>query len=183
MTNMTLQPNCLARFKTEFFIGSARRSRRISSTSSFVREWFLGAVAGDRSSKMVGREETSTGWEAKFVVTEEENRFLARVARRRGSDLGRNLKGVWKTEGAEEGGLKIRVVDPVWDDAGGLERKEGWGGMLREALWRARVDFWRVCCWLLGRGRSRDVEGVVVLRRQQQRAAGRERVASILTEG
>lgn len=34
----------------------------------------------------------------------EENR-AGRLALRRGSDLGRNLKGVWRTFGSEEGGL------------------------------------------------------------------------------
>lgn len=38
--------------------------------------------------------------------TREEKR-AGRLARRRGSFLGRNLKGVEKIEGSEEGGLKI----------------------------------------------------------------------------
>ena len=36
-----------------------------------------------------------------------EEKSAGRLARRRGSLLGRNLKGVEKMEGSEEGGLKI----------------------------------------------------------------------------
>jgi hypothetical protein len=41
----------------------------------------------------------------KWMVVEEAKSSEARLARRRGSFLGRNLKGVWKTEAADEGGL------------------------------------------------------------------------------
>jgi hypothetical protein len=41
----------------------------------------------------------------KWMVVEEAKSSEARLARRRASFLGRNLKGVWKTEAADEGGL------------------------------------------------------------------------------
>ena len=41
----------------------------------------------------------------KWMVVEEAKSSEARLARRRGSFLGRNLKGVWKTDAADEGGL------------------------------------------------------------------------------
>ena len=43
--------------------------------------------------------------EGYWMVVEAAKSSDARLARRRGSDLGRNLKGVWKTEAADEGGL------------------------------------------------------------------------------
>lgn len=36
-----------------------------------------------------------------------DSKILARLARRRGSVFGRNLKGVWYTDGALAGGLKM----------------------------------------------------------------------------
>ena len=82
---------------------------------------------------------------------------MGRLARLRGSFLGRNLKGVWKTLGADDGGLKMMwLPDPVAgvgvlmllplpllvlpDDG----RKEGCGGMLSARFVREAVDFWRV---------------------------------------
>jgi hypothetical protein len=75
-----------------------------------------------------------------------------RLARRRGSFLGRNLKGVWKTDAADEGGLKMisLVVGRALAAAAAAAvafglvvevRKDGCGAMLRARLVRADVDF------------------------------------------
>lgn len=53
---------------------------------------------------------------------------------RRGSDLGRNLNGVWYTEGSAAGGLKMIVSDPVVEGA-----KSGWGAMFNARFVRENV--------------------------------------------
>lgn len=58
---------------------------------------------------------------------------------RRGSVLGRNLRGVWYTFGALLGGLKM-----MWSAASVLEgRKAGSGFTLRALRVRRKEDLWR----------------------------------------
>lgn len=100
MTNVLLQPNLFDSAMTLFVTGSSARRRRISVMSSGLRWWILGCSG-------VGRKGSSGG--SLFVAGDgdREEKSAGRLARRRGSVFGRNLKGVEKIEGSEEGGLKI----------------------------------------------------------------------------
>ena len=119
------------------------------------------------------------------VVVGGGRREEARLARRRGSVVGRNLKGVWKTEGAAAGGLKM-IWSAVARAASALERpvslllglrKDGCGGMLSARRVRAEVDFWRAL--VVGMGvRRRSRFGAAAAR--QQDIAGLVTMASMV---
>lgn len=82
-----------------------------------------------------------------WMVVDEAKSDAGRLARRRGSDLGRNLKGVWKTEGADAGGLKTMWFPPGFCCG---SRKDGCGGMLRARFVRDRVDCLRAPAAVVG---------------------------------
>lgn len=74
-----------------------------------------------------------------LMVVDDANSSDGRFARRRGSVLGRNLKGVWNTVGADDGGLKMIWFCPVEGPVG--VRKDGCGGMLSARFIRDAVAF------------------------------------------
>ncbi len=83
-----------------------------------------------------------------LIVVDEAKNSAARLARRRGSDGGRNLKGVWKTDGCDEGGLKMMcepsVVFVLSPPSLLAVRKDSCGGMLRARFIREAVALCRV---------------------------------------
>jgi hypothetical protein len=104
-TSTALHLNCFASASCEFLIGSASRSRRISSKSAVVR-WYdfsYGVRTG-------GGNCWGEAWlllllpPARDVARGEPEACCVRSLRR-GSDRGRNLVGVWYMDGAAEGGL------------------------------------------------------------------------------
>jgi hypothetical protein len=118
----------------------------------------------------------------------------AGLARRRGSFLGRNLKGVWKTDAADEGGLKMisLVVGRALAAAAAaaeaaipfgllvVVRKDGCGAMLRARLVRADVDFWRAPGRSVLLRSSRLDDGAEDTARRQQDTAGLVTRASMM---
>lgn len=149
MTNVLLQPNCFDSAITLLVTGSSARRRRISVMSSGLR-WCIFGCSG------VGRKGSSGG--SLFVAGDDgvrEEKSAGRLARRRGSFLGRNLNGVEKIEGSEEGGLKI-----MWSALGAPSEvmKDGCGGTRRARLCRDEVAWCRIC-WCDGNlGERMDVE-------------------------
>ena len=65
------------------------------------------AAASDEEEEEAGVRDVVESEEGAYDMVVEESNRLGRLALRRGSFLGRNLKGVWRTEGAEDGGLKM----------------------------------------------------------------------------
>lgn len=195
MTKSLAQPNRVASAVTLFLTGSSARSRRISATSASLR-WYRLPACGLTCGKAVGSTSApgvvGVVGALYWIVADEENRLAGSWARRRGSDRGRNLKGVWYTEGAAEGGLKMMWLEGEGPAAAAVgaataalllglgtpagERKDGCGGMLSARLVREVDDLWRAASG--GEGRSGRVEGEgrreeERRRRWQQLAAGR----------
>ena len=104
----------------------------------------------------------------------EDSNRLGRLARRRGSFLGRNLKGVWWTDGADEGGLKTMWPPPpgALSDGPGPARKDGCGWMVRERLARPDVDLWRRLVIWRDCGIRKLLRGAVDAEDRQHWAAG-----------
>jgi hypothetical protein len=155
-TNLGLQLNFFATVQTDHFTGSSVRSLRISAISAAETICFGGKAPGIWASLGIsgGKLGVEGDWEAaveealRYFIVVEDSKSLGRFARRLGSFGGRNLKGVWKTEASEEGGLKM-----MWSCACAGARKDGCGAIFSSFLVRDLVATER--CWVLCNGDRR----------------------------